>query len=1510
MISLNFFAYTVIPSVLGRQHLALGGTALLQEVGADTSPPLAQSPKELVEGICSSQVITTASLVLSPEDYDYVQQMQISKLPATIECTFEPRTFKIFLTGPVGDITKFQASLDSFMQHVGMPVMLEPQVTEFFKSEIGKGKLKKFLQERQCQAALHFNPQPYLTLHLLCKSEDTRSVRAVKDALSWAVTAQAIPVPEYVAPILSDLEEFNQLCQKMEKEHGVRIKHVSRELSAAGFKAEVGSSLAKINKFLKEKASPLPPAEMRVGVLVAKSLHSNPRGIEKHLQSYPVQLQIDTSGGVVQFAPKHYLKPGWEESCKSRAAEYIRANMAEVRTHVPQSAKSDVLDVLYSSKQDDSTFVYDYPPHSTALAFAGDKSKVRSTEEEISKLCASYSEKNEEMSLSPEDFEFLHHFKMQDLISKYRPSVDIDPQPETHSLALFGTVKGVKEVKEYVSSLTAHATVPVELEQVVVKYLSTEKGKEKLYGFLREKRCVCATYISESPMNLFLLCALKYKKKTETTAEALQECTCSVPLQIPELLLPFLSELPDFTKEAKRIEKHNSVQISIEGKQLLVTGFKDGVSTSTETLPAFIKEKVVHFQPVHVPIDLLIAKCIEMNPVPFHACMAKMQVNCTIKAEKSTATVSLSPTKATMSGWKEKCLSEMTSYIETNYLKEEIEVPKPAESEILQDLRTKSKQKVFQYETCNDGSRVIVVGERSVVQAVQANVSNICNKCQTTEAVQLTDREYDFFTQVVQPRLKSAVTFEGVPAKNTVVIGGSIRDVTDMKYAMKGMVRHSTVPVAAESVLIEFFTTGGKQDLESYVQKKGLHVAFHNKMSVYPPSLEILCDPNLEESVQNLARVLPGETKVRTIPLPKSLTMPPEVEEFDEHCHQLEISFRVLIRTTQNKVNICGFRDSVEKVTPSLTAFMKKKCSVKEPVPIQKGMWRLFSGPMKQQWMQIEAQCQDSEVEVIQPKEEERKFTIFLNGDKVEVQKVRQSIVQLIQSIVKTCIPLTRPGLCQYFSGEKGRMQIPGIEKHHNVCIEVGEEMDTDVTATESITRGGAPRFVKQCMAEVVNMKQICIYTGDITKFQADIIVNAANETLSHVGGVADAILKKGGQVIQQDCDRHVRAHGRLNPGEVWMSDVVGNLPCLALIHAVGPRWSSNPSKQQLQKVCMNCLKKASIYNSIALPAISSGVFGCPKDLCADILVSTAVNFFRAQSSNLQEINFVLFKHADAVLFIKALQAHLPSQNIRRRSDSSAHNSPIGASSYGASSYVASLTTFEKGMSKDQSQLLQKAKKTKSWFWPRLRKVEDEEEDNVREMEIELHIFGETEENVKGAEDSLNMLINMQFRTEDLSDQKVSQLTQSQERALREEARRLQLGFDIDHALNDIQLKGSKENIAEMKIKIMEVFSQVEKEAARKATADTMAKLVQWKRMDSSETPYDPETNLDIEEAYCQGKPSYKFSTIAENFTIDFKTMEEVDHGMGGKVYKVKRVPEGKTSCICYTARKYTCSAR
>ena len=403
------------------------------------------------------------------------------------------------------------------------------------------------------------------------------------------------------------------------------------------------------------------------------------------------------------------------------------------------------------------------------------------------------------------------------------------------------------------------------------------------------------------------------------------------------------------------------------------------------------------------------------------------------------------------------------------------------------------------------------------------------------------------------------------------------------------------------------------------------------------------------------------------------------------------------------------------------------------------------------------------------------------------------------------------------------------------------------------------------------NNIKLQVLKGDITAEKTDAIVNTTNREMRlQSGGVAAALLKKAGPDLQNACDEKNAKGEHLSEGKV-INTRAGKLKCKQVFHIF---FQSN-DQEMFATIIMSCIERAIQlgFTSIAFPAIGTGMQGLPANVAAKGMLKAMLQCHPPYAFS---VRIVIFQD----------------------------------------SVYSAFKTQLNDLIKDQSSFFQRpwkaVKSTVSWLWSGSqagKENKEEEEMDVEvedaENEIELRIFGETEENVKGAEDSLNKLINMQFRTEDLSDQKVSQLNQSQERALREEARRLQVGFDIDRALNNIQLKGSKENIAEMKIKIMEVFSQVEKEAARKATADTMAKVVQWKRMDSSETPYDPETNLDIEEAYCQGKPSYKFSTSAENFTIDFKKMEEEDHGMGGKVYKVKRVPEGKT--LFYTTQ-YTCS--
>lgn len=85
----------------------------------------------------------------------------------------------------------------------------------------------------------------------------------------------------------------------------------------------------------------------------------------------------------------------------------------------------------------------------------------------------------------------------------------------------------------------------------------------------------------------------------------------------------------------------------------------------------------------------------------------------------------------------------------------------------------------------------------------------------------------------------------------------------------------------------------------------------------------------------------------------------------------------------------------------------------------------------------------------------------------------------------------------------------------------------------------------------------VAIVLNDITKEVVDAITNAANEDLWHGGGVAGAISRKGGPIIQKESREYVKKHGRVKTGTCGYTSG-GNLRCKYVIHAVGPIWNDN----------------------------------------------------------------------------------------------------------------------------------------------------------------------------------------------------------------------------------------------------------------------------------------------------------------------------------------------------------------
>ena len=161
---------------------------------------------------------------------------------------------------------------------------------------------------------------------------------------------------------------------------------------------------------------------------------------------------------------------------------------------------------------------------------------------------------------------------------------------------------------------------------------------------------------------------------------------------------------------------------------------------------------------------------------------------------------------------------------------------------------------------------------------------------------------------------------------------------------------------------------------------------------------------------------------------------------------------------------------------------------------------------------------------------------------------------------------------------------------------------------------------------------------GDLTEETVDAIVNAANEALDHGGGVARAIVQGGGDVIQAES----RRHGRVRTGNAVHTGA-GDLPARYVIHAVGPIWVDGESGDAVLPAAAvrNSLELAERLGctSIAIPAISSGIFGVPKDVAAGIIIRTIRIFIDTSAGTLRRIRCTNIDMETVQQFVRVLEA-------------------------------------------------------------------------------------------------------------------------------------------------------------------------------------------------------------------------------------------------------------------------------
>ena len=234
---------------------------------------------------------------------------------------------------------------------------------------------------------------------------------------------------------------------------------------------------------------------------------------------------------------------------------------------------------------------------------------------------------------------------------------------------------------------------------------------------------------------------------------------------------------------------------------------------------------------------------------------------------------------------------------------------------------------------------------------------------------------------------------------------------------------------------------------------------------------------------------------------------------------------------------------------------------------------------------------------------------------------------------------------------EKAEQITASFNKQYNQCVFIyyAEPQVVKVVSTSSRQFDQAKKLLVEALAsrpdpsvatkvefsrkeEVIVLpggRKLTLKRANIVEEEVDVIVNAANSSLQHGGGVAKAINDASYGSVQKYCSAYVMQKGEVPVGQVAVTHAGGALRCKHVVHAVGPQKSHSYGgcEHLLTQVINSTLSRVEKANttSIAIPAISSGIFGVNTDLVARCIVDAILNFpFTKAPPALSDIRIVI----------------------------------------------------------------------------------------------------------------------------------------------------------------------------------------------------------------------------------------------------------------------------------------------
>ncbi|XP_059822321.1 protein mono-ADP-ribosyltransferase PARP14-like [Hypanus sabinus] len=583
--------------------------------------------------------------------------------------------------------------------------------------------------------------------------------------------------------------------------------------------------------------------------------------------------------------------------------------------------------------------------------------------------------------------------------------------------------------------------------------------------------------------------------------------------------------------------------------------------------------------------------------------------------------------------------------------------------EIIQnDLHQHLNQNVVVIPDTSKG-KVIITGIAESVDILQQTFVSIVNdaikklereKQSMTEVVAIPPAKYDL---LLNNGLESHFTkqFPNLnvnysPAACHLILHGLSSDV----YCAKSKILEEVVELKEKQInldpcLVDFLQKVHYKEVSSHLfTSKGINAAFdiQGNSVVVIGSEDTVCEAEKQIKrhltskcieIQDISVIRKNEWTDIKGKLDKAL---------NSQSRQVEIEEKTLDRHAQ--IIISGYSDAVCKAFEKLSEFVKKNTIIQRNIPFKScGVLRFLIAFEKMNVPGVQIEVYD----------EENHASVSVIGSEENVCQAERILLSQASKIVSKMFQMNAPRVKQIYK-ENEYFVSKAKEKFHCI-VRLIEHME-----------GNGDLSPTSCKFQMPSGPVITVYKGDLCKTHVDVVVNASNEYLKHIGGLAKALSDAAGTALQKECDRITDRQGSLRPGEAVLTES-GRLPCSAVIHAVGPRWSAtdpNTAKMRLRSAVEKSLHLAETYNfkSIAIPAISSGIFGFPLDLCAEIIAMTVREHFAnlQGGSTLSEIHLVnndaktVHAVSDAVQKIfgdlisssASQQVRIASDNMRKRS--------------------------------------------------------------------------------------------------------------------------------------------------------------------------------------------------------------------------------------------------------------------